>query len=480
MTPELHSTPIDLPMVASWAGRTRRAVPLPNPETPRPKIRAPDAETAGQVLVFLVRWLFDDPGEAFHGNGVPFGTALQNYVGGKTVVCATTSLHKLLAAANNLDIHIGEGLGPATVRTTLRFALKLITADRDLAIPARRARLQACGFLVLLHMVVLHAGPDPISPFLLRAAIEDRSRAMVADSSFLGVLDPDTYKTLAPWIQHSRMSPWQLEPLSPLGQLLMTANINPLGLSHAPSEAELQGLECALVSEMVLGEKDVATHPDLLAFSQGLHHVLAPGSLLDIAFAGRSSEYLAFMYDRRLHQVAVLLEHLEFRSTAKPTFTMVDAVDDEHAIDDGSWDLIYEERFRTRLCEYLQGCGHPDHPHIVALLDPSVIAAAAGDSLLRGRAFLQLMSGSDLLPVDPGWKLKFHFHHIGQRTGNSTGEPPMPAPLGVHACFYEATVTVDEGLRNLLNEEHQQNGRALAFDAWLHGALLSPDDFSTI
>ncbi|KAJ2973809.1 hypothetical protein NUW54_g11995 [Trametes sanguinea] len=497
VTPELQPEPIGQPMVATWAARIRCAVPPQDAETPRPRIHAADAETAGQVLAFLVRWLFDDPGAAFHGSRLPFGTALQNFVGqGKAVTCNTTSLSKILAASNNLDIRIGEGIGPATVRTTLRLVLKLVTGDGDLwemrgqyasilfhashsAIPVRRARLRACGFLSLLHMVVLHAGPDPISPFLLRAAIEDRSRAMSADASFLRVLDPDTYKALAPWVERDQMSPLRLEPLSPLGQLLMSANINPLGLSHTPSEAELQGLEYALVSEMVLGEKDVSTHPDILAFSKGLHHVLAPGSLLDIAFAGRSSEYLAFMYDRRLHKVSVLIDHLEFRSGVKAPETI--PVDDDPIIGDATWDAIYKERFTTRISEYLQGCGHPNHPHITALLDPASFAAAEGDSLLHARGFLQLMSGSDLLPTNPSWKLKFHFQHTGQRTtGDSTHEPPMPAPLGIHACFYEANVTVDEGLRNLLNEERQPGGHALAFDAWLHGPILSPDNFSAV
>ncbi|KAL7277990.1 hypothetical protein ACG7TL_007943 [Trametes sanguinea] len=405
--------PIGQSDVASWAERTRRAVPHADANTPRPKIRAPDAETAGQVLVFLTRWLFGDPGPAFHGSGLSFGAALQNFVGEKVVSCNITSLNSLAAVANNLDIQIGEGIGPAIARTTLRSALKLATADHDLweprgqyssilfhasrsVIPTRRARLQACGFLALLHMLVLHAGPDPVSPFLLRAAIEDRSRAMSADPSFLGVLDPDTYNTLAAWVDRDHTSPLHLDPLSPLGQLLMTANINP----------ELHGIECALVSEMVLGDKDVSTHPDLLAFSEGLHHVLAPGSLLDIAFLGRSAAYLAFMYDRRLHDVKLLLEHLEFNSAVKVSEQAMLTIADDDEMSTTTWDLLYEDLFASRLSEYLQGFGHPNHPHIVELLDHTTITAAADDGLLRARAFLQLMSGSDLLPTNPDWKLK--------------------------------------------------------------------------
>ncbi|KAI9062194.1 hypothetical protein FKP32DRAFT_1604397 [Trametes sanguinea] len=235
---------------------------------------------------------------------------------------------------------------------------------------------------------------------------------------------------------------------------------------------------------MVLGDKDVSTHPDLLAFSEGLHHVLAPGSLLDIAFLGRSAAYLAFMYDRRLHDVALLLEHLVFNSAVKVSEQAILTITDDDDGDEMStttWDLLYEDLFATRLSEYLQGFGHPNHPHIVELLDHATITAAADDGLLRARAFLQLMSGSDLLPTNPDWKLKFYFDHVRQPTSAPANEPPMPAPLGVHACFYEATVTVNEGLRNLLHEVRQsEGGSALAFDAWIHGALLNPDDFSTV
>ncbi|CDO71247.1 hypothetical protein BN946_scf184908.g4 [Trametes cinnabarina] len=483
--------------VVAWASRMRLAVAHISAETPRPKIRAPDAETAGQVLLFLIRWLCGDPGATLHGSGLPFTTALQRFVGEKPVSCNLTSLAHLVAHANNLDIQIDEGIGPATVRTALRIALKLATADHDLweirghyasilfhvsrsVIPTRHARLQACGFLALLHMVVVHIGPDPVSPFLLRAAIEDHSRAMAMDQSFLGTLDPGTYKALGAWRERDSSAPLKPGPLSELGQLLMAANINPLGLSDAPSAAEIHAIECALVSEMVLGEKDVSTHPDLLAFAEGMHKVLAPGCSLDSVFMGCGSAYLVFMYDRRVRDVDMLLDRLEFKTGVKASEPAIVTIDDDH-MDDASWDRLYESIFATRLTEYLQGRGHPQHPHILELLDPATITAAQNDHLLRARGFLQLMSGSDLTPVDEGWRLKFYFHHIGERTSSDGAELPLPAPLGVHACFYDATVTVDPGLRNLLNEERQQDGDvALAFDAWIHGAVLNSDDFSTV
>ena len=46
--------------------------------------------------------------------------------------------------------------------------------------------------------------------------------------------------------------------------------------------------------------------------------------------------------------------------------------------------------------------------------------------------------------------------------------------INVHACYYHCTVTVDLGLRNLLREVPP----GLAFEAWLHGAVLDPSDFN--
>ncbi|KAJ3010068.1 hypothetical protein NUW54_g885 [Trametes sanguinea] len=213
---------------------------------------------------------------------------------------------------------------------------------------------------------------------------------------------------------------------------------------------------------------------------------------------GSTRDHLAFLYDRQLKDVDDLIAHLEFKPAAKPGHAAwLSDGDSDTSIDDADWDVINEDLFMMRLREYLRGKGHPNHPYIQELVAPEVIAAAADDELLRARAFLQMMSGSDLLPADPNWKLKVRratcvmlCKGLMQSSCSSTsitleialqGEPPIPAPLGVHACFYEATVTIDEGLRNLLRQERTPSSEiALAFEAWLHGAVLGPNDFSMV
>ncbi|OSC97351.1 hypothetical protein PYCCODRAFT_1471873 [Trametes coccinea BRFM310] len=307
---------------------------------------------------------------------------------------------------------------------------------------------------------------------------------MVLDTPFLRLLEPDTYSALAPWAERDAAVAPDTSPQAPIGQLLYAANINPRGLSAAPTAAELQGIELLLVSEMLLGDKNLAHHPDLEAFASGMSIVLAPGTTLRMIFdmEGTTRDHLTFLYDRQLKDVADLIAHLEFKTAAKSGHAAwLSDGDSDASIDDADWDVINEDLFAMRLFEYLRGIGHPNHPYIQELVAPEAIAAAADDTLLRARAFLQMMSGSDLLPANPDWKLKFYFHHTGNRTAVHTGEPPIPAPLGVHACFYEATVTIDEGLRNLLRQEREPNTDvALTFDAWLHGAVLGPDDFSMV
>ena len=69
-------------------------------------------------------------------------------------------------------------------------------------------------------------------------------------------------------------------------------------------------------------------------------------------------------------------------------------------MDDPSWDLVYQSYFHERLEEYLNGVGHPDHPDVRAVVGEARFLADANDPLLRTRLFLQMMTGSDLLPMD--------------------------------------------------------------------------------
>lgn len=86
----------------SWSKRVRDAVPLET-ASPYPRIRAPDATTAAQVLLFLVRWIFEDPATRAHGP--TFEAALTARFSPVHVICHLTTLGKLITT-ENLDFQM--------------------------------------------------------------------------------------------------------------------------------------------------------------------------------------------------------------------------------------------------------------------------------------------------------------------------------------------------------------------------------------
>lgn len=65
---------------------------------------------------------------------------------------------------------------------------------------ARLRKLWADGTLAAIHIQTILAGPDPISPWLLYAAMCSSNSAWDdLDYGFIESLDPDAAKTLQPW-----------------------------------------------------------------------------------------------------------------------------------------------------------------------------------------------------------------------------------------------------------------------------------------
>ena len=69
---------------------------------------------------------------------------------------------------------------------------------------SREIAMKRAGFVSLLHMVMLRTGPDPISPYLLRTAIEGADAALVIDHAFMRLVDPSLYESLRPWLEFER------------------------------------------------------------------------------------------------------------------------------------------------------------------------------------------------------------------------------------------------------------------------------------
>lgn len=98
------------------------------------------------------------------------------------------------------------------------------------------------------------------------------------------------------------------------------------------------------------------------------------------------------MCNQQLDDVEVLLDHLDFIPSEQPGKLAIDRV--------------YEIEFADRVRKYLIGLGHPDHPSIRPMIGDKRFEQEQHDPLLRARLFLQMLTGSDLVPRNPSYTLK--------------------------------------------------------------------------
>ena len=76
----------------------------------------------------------------------------------------------------------------------------------------RMMQLKTAGFLSIMHMATLMAGPDPVSPFLLRAAIEGTKTCLAIDRPFINRLEPSVHDALVPWMEQDLREPLPRTP----------------------------------------------------------------------------------------------------------------------------------------------------------------------------------------------------------------------------------------------------------------------------
>ena len=122
-------------------------------------------------------------------------------------------------------------------------------------------------------------------------------------------------------------------------------------------------------------------------------------------FEGRSRDFVAAMCNHQLESTDTLIPHIHFESTLDRELIQA-ATANSDFIDNDTWDVLYENLFEERLLRYLRGTGHPDHPDVIAVVGVEEYSRSLGDPVLRSRLFLHTVSGSDLVPLDPNWKLR--------------------------------------------------------------------------
>ncbi|KAI0683562.1 hypothetical protein C8Q76DRAFT_804192 [Earliella scabrosa] len=485
----------------SWAERVRALIPNIPEDMPPPHFRAPSAQMAADMLIALIRWHFENPeGPVGFAARASFRRQYEDRFPGPGCLWAFTSLASLIRRSHALSLEIGDStaggmaIGDSPTRTVMRLAVQTILANGELWQPMgrfhtirthiggpqgvheREVSMKTAGFLALMHMAGGHGGPFPASPFLLRHVVEGRSSCSI-DHAFMRLIDPDLYDGLRLWVDHDKSDDLPASPSNPLFALLTAADIDPHACSRPPSAQDLLWIEQTLVSFAALGAKDISQTADFRAFQAGMTHVLPAGTTLAELFEGRSRDFIAAMCNHQLESTDTLIPHIHFESTLDRELIQA-ATANSDFIDNDTWDVLYENLFEERLLRYLRGTGHPDHPDVIAVVGVEEYSRSLGDPVLRSRLFLHTVSGSDLVPLDPNWKLRIKFRHRrGRREPDTSNKhAPLPRALEVHSCFYDCVVTVDAGLRNLLLEPPPY----AAFEAWIHGAFLSPELYNAV
>ncbi|RPD52498.1 hypothetical protein L227DRAFT_568566, partial [Lentinus tigrinus ALCF2SS1-6] len=353
-------SPVKPSAIRAWRTRVTLAIRVePDFSDPVPHIRAPEADMAADILIFLVRWLIMHRSDPIHSDTeVAFVQDMSLTFPHPGASCNLTTLSSLLRHADRLDIHIGDGIGDSPMRTVFRTAVQKLVADRrywqphgrftvirpgPANIPEREEHYTLCGFFALWHMIAMGVGPQPISPFLLRYAIEGCERACMLDPAFLRLIDPDLYGGLVPWSDYVWGSPLPADPWHPLNALIFSASLDRHVLSDPPQEAELQWMERQLVASALFGGTELAASDILVScFANGMQLGLREGCTLDGTFLSRSRDYLAVMCSTQLDSVDVLIAHLHLESSYDREKVNAESAQSED-MSDASWDVLFED-----------------------------------------------------------------------------------------------------------------------------------------
>ncbi|KAI0712965.1 hypothetical protein C8T65DRAFT_695159 [Cerioporus squamosus] len=374
--------PVSDHAVKAWTTRLFSVLARePDFSEPIPHIRAPNLAMGSHILIFLVRWLIE-----MRPDPTYWTSALVRQLA--RVLC-----DRCFGFAYKHSWAI-RGIGRQLAVTTL-------------------------------------SGPHPISPIALRYVIEGQDAALALDHTFLRLIDAELYQGLVPWAEYEWGTPLPRSPQHPLIGLISAAGVDCQVFSDPPRHVELEWMERHLVAQAVFDGTELAADPSGLApFLRGMHLAISEGHTLEETFARNTRDYLATMCSVRLDDVSLLIRHLKIKSSLDRGAIEKQSANSEDMLN-ATWDVHFEDLFAERLKVYLWGRGHPDHPDVRDVVGEDVFLSDKEDALLRARLFLQMMSGSDLVPPEGDWQLK----------------------INVHACFYDCTVTMDEGLRHLLRED---------------------------
>ncbi|KAF8151619.1 hypothetical protein B0H34DRAFT_801323 [Crassisporium funariophilum] len=318
------------------------------------------------------------------------------------------------------------------------------------------------GVICAMFMIKAHAGPDPVSPSLLQAAIG-------------GVESIVNF----PWVHAANKQAAQVLALLPVDAAVPipdNQDLNFLFQSRIPNcrfsdirtapSTERQTIQRALYIHTLLGtsQRAFAESKEFQAFQNGLNLYIGgtTPSLID-ALQSSSKHLLAQSYARRIHSPFQIMGKLCFAVKSR----------NEEFMQEMETKLPDVELAVKR---YLLGSGHPFPQRVAGLLDADTLARDRQDTVYRAQRLVKVMTGLSMLPPAGRTLLITIRDDVatmgGARFGTSYDlEGDLLPPIS-HSCLYELELLANRRFMLALGTSNVPLGEDTEFDWVMHMGVM--------
>ncbi|KAJ7036460.1 hypothetical protein C8F04DRAFT_1258029 [Mycena alexandri] len=458
-----RATGLDL---VGWIDKIIRTI---DPATPSLNILGPSAESIGRTLCSLIRY-----------NGIP-GAAFTPEPGVTCVGVVVVPDVGLLMPGRSYTITRdpndplmgAQGNGPE--RTIHMTTLDLRTSDdrwvESVSGAFKRPNFDGLadpdsfyvdGRYAAITILRMEAGPMPMSPFLIFAAMQaDRSVLNELTLPFINTLDPGSAKILRDWFNVGAADTFT-QPDHPAVQLLAHyLEIEADWFTHARTVDEHRDVHARLLEAFFFGRSDIWGIPGFEAFRKGLRLPLAdppndyapaPSMGLHWASAHTVLRFLPTLYDRRVKNAQEVISLL--RLMVVPGLTP----------DPTGPAALYAQIFCWRLWRWLKGLGYPEEL-VGVYITAEEYAKQRTSSTLRAAHLLYCLTESWTLPASPSTTLSIDLH-IDPQEGF---DEQRSAPIFWHSCTRVAEIYFNPWLKNVLQEpgDLEETETVYRFDLWM-------------
>ncbi|KAG9221976.1 hypothetical protein CCMSSC00406_0009184 [Pleurotus cornucopiae] len=443
----LHSTPL------AWQASILRTMRSSHPEAVTAiHINAPTEKDAAQALINCL---------VAHHSGIPISTLVFS----EGVEVAVFSFDALPHGICHFQV--GSGVGNGVEHAVLRSAIKMIVDDPcywqnhdgfalwalrpnpEHTTLARQARAKAHGTLYFSTLID--------TTFIKKIHSE------IADTLLAWPMDPSTPIDITNREEYNRLRPVVMSYL----------NASSLAFLSDASEEERQNWTLIIYAKCLLAgpNEHIKALPEISAFAEGFNLRISPYMRLNDTFgnAQTTKSLLVLMDARQLHSPTQLIDKL-------------------HVIDNPQDEAIGAV-FHSHFARYLRGVGHPmPEDPLTDFVSDAGRRAEAENPIYRAQQFLQVSTGSDIVPTDANWAIEMRFvcaiprratpprggASSSEDSGNSDGVPSNHAMFSFHACSSDVHIFDTPQLRNLLSHPLPDDDTTTTkFDLAVHSHLVS-------